>query len=57
MLDAFRSSSYYSFEKVLNGDENKIFSVPTTKITKKETRFVEGVMGARNLLKEILKVE
>ena len=37
--------------------KNKIFSVPTTKITKKETRFVEGVMGARNLLKEILKVE
>ena len=37
--------------------KNKIFSVPTTKITKKETLFVEGVMGARNLLKEILKVE
>jgi len=37
--------------------KNKVFSVPTTKITKKESRFVEGVMGARNLLNEIMKTE
>ncbi|MCG3219562.1 MAG: thioredoxin family protein [Candidatus Heimdallarchaeota archaeon] len=37
--------------------KNKVISVPTTKITKKESRFVEGVMGARNLLNEIMTTE
>ncbi len=37
--------------------KNNVYSVPTTKITKNKSRFVEGSMGARNLLKEILKTE